>query len=69
MSKDENDDDVPDWLVALLGIGVGALAVAALIKLSSGNSNPPPDRCPICGAPIKKWARECPVCRRPLKWA
>ena len=65
-SKD--DDDIPDWVVALLGLGVGALAVAALIQLSSGNSNQPPDKCPHCGAAIRKWARECPVCRRPLTW-
>jgi predicted amidophosphoribosyltransferase len=67
MPKDE-DDDIPDWLKALLAIGIGAVAIAALTQILSGKTNTPPDKCPYCGSPIRKWARECPNCRKPLVW-
>lgn len=59
-------DDLPDWLKALIALGLGALAITLLAQIFSGATSPPPDRCPYCGAEIKKWARQCPRCRRIL---
>ncbi|MDH5267237.1 MAG: hypothetical protein OEW62_06115 [Candidatus Bathyarchaeota archaeon] len=61
-------NDLPDWLKALIALGLGAIAIAILAELLSGTTSPPPERCPYCGAEIRKWARQCPRCRRPLKW-
>ena len=64
-----SDDDLPDWLKALIALGLGALAIAILAQVFSGTPTPPPpDRCPYCGVEIKKWARQCPNCRRSLVW-
>jgi hypothetical protein len=65
----KDDDEVPDWLKALLVIGLGAVAIGALTQVLSANKNPPPKKCPNCGTEIHKWARECPNCRRPLLWS
>jgi len=70
MSREKrlSDNDIPDWLKALILLGLGALAISILAQIFSGTTNPPPDRCPHCGAEIRKWARQCPQCRRPLAW-
>jgi predicted amidophosphoribosyltransferase len=63
-----SDKDIPDWVKVLIALGLGALAISILAQIFSGTANPPPVRCPHCGAPVRKWARECPSCRRPLAW-
>jgi len=60
-----NDDD---WLAVLIGLGLGAIAIGALSKILNKEEQQPPKKCPYCGAEIRKWARECPRCRRPLNW-
>jgi len=64
-----SNDDLPDWLKALIALGLGALAISILAQILSGTTSPLPDRCPYCGAEIRKWARQCPRCRRLLTWA
>ena len=39
MPKDD-DDDIPDWVKALLAIGIGAVAIAALTQVLSGKTKP-----------------------------
>ena len=63
-----SDDDLPDWLKALIGLGLGAFAIYALSKVAEGDKASPPSKCPYCGAPILKWARSCPKCRKKIVW-
>ena len=63
-----SDNDLPDWLKALIALGLGAFAIYVLSEIAKGATSSSPDRCPYCGAPIRKWARECPRCRKPLVW-
>ncbi len=60
-----NDDD---WVEGLIALGIGALAVYFLAKIvSSDKENSKISVCPYCGSSIKKWAIECPVCRKKLR--
>ena len=62
MSKDD------DWIENLIKLGIGALAVFFLVKLLTQDQerSGQVSRCPYCGSPIKKWALECPRCRKRL---
>jgi hypothetical protein len=70
MKREErmSDNDIPDWLKALIVLGLGAFAIYMLSEIAKGAAGSPPDKCPHCGAPIQKWARNCPRCRKPLVW-
>jgi len=56
------------WIDDLIALGIGAAAIYFLAKiLSSGQViKEKISVCPYCGQPIKKWALECPNCRRRL---
>lgn len=61
-------EDNDSWVEDLIVLGIGALAVFFLAKVLSTNSDHDEiTNCPFCGAQIKKWAIECPVCRRKLR--
>lgn len=61
MSKED------DWVTKLIKLGIGALAVYFLYKILTSEENDEEiNRCPYCGAFIKKWAVKCPKCRRTL---
>ena len=52
-----------DWVEDLITLGIGALAAYFLYKAITSDKI---ERCPYCNAQIKKWAVECPKCRRRL---
>ena len=56
-----------DWVEDLIALGIGALAAYFLYRALKGDpSEEKIERCPYCYTPIKKWAIECPKCRRKL---
>jgi len=58
-----------DWIEDLIALGIGALAIYFLVKILSptGQEDRNNIRCPHCGNIIKKWAIECPICRRKIR--
>jgi DNA-directed RNA polymerase subunit RPC12/RpoP len=60
-----SDDE--DWIEDLIALGIGALAAYFLYKVITSNKKEDKiERCPYCGSEIKKWAIECPRCRRKI---
>jgi len=55
-----------DWVEDLVALGIGALAAYFLYKAITKSGEENVDRCPYCHTQIKKWAVECPKCRRRL---
>lgn len=56
---------IPDWLQELLDLGIGRMAIQQLALIEAGCTERP-KVCPLCGTKIRKWARQCPKCRREL---
>ena len=54
------------WIVELLDLGIGALAVHTLYKLKNPERFAGALTCPRCGYVPRKHAAKCPRCRIPL---
>jgi len=64
MPKRRKKDD--DWVVDLLKIGLGVLALSFISKLNQGGTVETSKTCTYCGYTTNttnKWARMCPNCR------
>jgi len=59
-------DNVPNWLRELLDLGLGRIAIQQLALIEAECTVKPPKECPYCHTKIKKWAQQCPKCRRSL---
>jgi len=59
--------DEDDWIEDLIVLGIGALAGYFLYKVATTKNREEIHRCPYCGVEIRKWAVECPNCRRKIR--
>ncbi|MGI0086811.1 MAG: hypothetical protein ACREBI_02475 [Nitrosotalea sp.] len=64
MARRKKKDD--DWVDAAIAVGIGALALYFLKKLSEGAQPETQQTCPYCGTVAGKWARACSNCRNTL---
>ena len=55
------------WIDELIELGIGAAATYYLGLIVDGG-RVPATRCGHCGAEVKKFAVNCPRCRRRLRW-